>query len=161
MNCVKTVRGDEALECFTACLDAFFQADATGKSYVVAPKADLYLEMMGLSGCAVERIASDAAEDASRLTKYHMIVVDFGNTRGKSWQAICHPNEKVFNFVGDVLDLAPARGNAPLDFDDSRPCHEDASLLPRLGLPSGALHCITSHSSVKCVPTKPKNSRGR
>lgn len=45
--------------------------------------AELGLDMVPLTGCAIEDIALDAQKDVS-LTDYNMIVIDSGNSHGDS-----------------------------------------------------------------------------
>lgn len=91
--------GKEAVQQFLNCLNSFFQDDATGTAYAVTRNAELGLDMVPLTGCAIEDIALDAQKDVSLLTDYNMIVIDSGNSHGDSWKAIFHPNQVVFNFV--------------------------------------------------------------
>lgn len=71
--------GKEAVQRFLYCLNSFFQDDATGQAYAVTRDAELGLNMVPLTGCAIEAIALDAQKDVSLLTDYNMIVIDSGN----------------------------------------------------------------------------------
>jgi hypothetical protein len=95
--------GKEARKRFLNCLNSFFDEDATGNAYAIMRRENLQLEMLPMTGCALDGAAHDVETDqVSRLEVYEMIVVDSGNKHGDSWKAIFHPRQSILHFVREA-----------------------------------------------------------
>lgn len=91
--------GDDARKFFFACFNSFTQDDATGKAYVVRRNAQRQLEMLPLTGCALEGVAIDLHNNEGNLSDCEMIVIDSGNSHGDSWIATYYPQQGALTFI--------------------------------------------------------------
>jgi len=98
-----TYCGHEAVKRFAVCLNSLMQNDATGGAYAIVRNEDTSLSMVPFTGCGIEGVFQDLANNVDRLHEYQMIVIDSGNSHGDSWIATFHPKQMVMSFVDEHL----------------------------------------------------------
>ena len=94
---VELHQGKKAFDEFNNLLSRHWEEDSTGHVYKIY-RVDSRLEMIGLAGCAQEKLFLDI-RDNEISDDLETVIIDSGNSSGDSWKATLHVKTKTMLFV--------------------------------------------------------------